>query len=1200
MEKKVILTRITIVLMSVIILLGIRLSLYNGVKAAVVNNSESSYTITNSDDEEVLVITMRAGQITIVTKNHAATSNIRWRTKGLTITRDPINSTDSIKGNNGPGPVSDAYGHGKATLWFKDGYKSPDIKIGDIVTTTINFSADQVQKALGEDFEDITKNTKIYLHGIFETYDNDTGNVRKGAGDINGLRDWASIMNAEIWGSNTLKDFKKYYNMPIEFQPALQPNTLIYITKEGKKFDSRELDSVLPNDPVPWNEKTSNQLIGKAKYDLTGYYITKKTDSTQKKLVYHYIGDSDGCKLSDIQKNQVQHCRLGGMNVYLEYTKYDQPTPTLTPTPTPTPTGPITPSPTITPTPSIPEIEIPSYESVSESFPSVLVTGFIQADNRGSERFLAAYAVPTTESLYTQVRGKEYLLSYQFERKVGIYQYKVKVKKNFILKWKSATPDTAGGAKDITQTVPVEYEVTVPRAYGYWVISNLECYKIGSATIYNYSLPGGSVTLYPNPSYYSPPTINYIHSDQLEDHVLKPEEVTNGITLPPETINASGDETAKPELPMSQFISDAKYKALTLTGAAPVKSDYLSFNGTTVISDRIMGSIAPDINPSAIPQCTNYINQNVLYENNMIIEATKNNGVNPSSGSITYQPVVRINSGRTERPTYPVQGINDVVIHTPVVCNPIISADNDKYVQLVKPNNNCVQLVLDPNSELSDFILTISNTGYHSDKAGYFTRDFSKSLRDPEVSYLAAKNGILRNEVQFPFDVFLDTGKDYDPENDEYVKAGTWVVIGRSSLRFYLPTWIQEGIYTAKFRTIAVNAAEKLNSTQEFANSDRHNYVATNTVDFEVSGRIYGLSVYDLSDYPMWEEAFRVPKSMDLKYWEPSKYPDGTYRSNYSKDYSYRYTLGINDQYGNATGRNIKYTFPLVNGSHPFYKNQGILKTGYMLRFSLDTVGSMFSDGSTVVLKPSFYFVDKNGKNRKAVDLYYTEEINGKSRHLVKVGSALDQINIKSYRIGDLNLGIPITELKNTAALRNIRYQDMIWQYEPMFSFEKIWLGSAFRTYVGQDYANSIKRLGSFSKIIEAGIREMDASQSMQRWYGQYYIPNKVQVAPKGYDVMGYADKYGVDSKSPFWLNGGYIIINLNIYTLDERGKQRLSYTNSANYSNNGNCSMWVLEGPAMKKESYKGPVFDLYAGDFFLYYSSRKASDDYSPGAIY
>ena len=167
----------------------------------------------------------------------------------------------------------------------------------------------------------------------------------------------------------------------------------------------------------------------------------------------------------------------------------------------------------------------------------------------------------------------------------------------------------------------------------------------------------------------------------------------------------------------------------------------------------------------------------------------------------------------------------------------------------------------------------------------------------------------------------------------------------------------------------------------------------------------------------MWREAFRVQNSSRLKLNYPLLYQDGTTLTPkgsikpYNANYSYYYTLGTNDQYGNDLRRNNKYTFPLVNGSHPNYDNQGILKTGYVVRFKMQTTGEMLSSGSKVVIEPTFYHVDKNGKNRRQVDIYYTEEINNKSQSLIKVGSLLDQTNVKRIEIGNLNLAIQITNL---------------------------------------------------------------------------------------------------------------------------------------------------------------------------------------------
>jgi len=1027
-----------------------------------------------------------------------------------------------------------------------------------------------------------SKTNYKYMHYLYEYTDRD--GVFRSSGNFDSKK--VSVSSPDVKPGTTLK-IKLVYE-PVE--PENYWVNAIAVDTEGNRI--MELQE---NKEVKFEEIFTFK-VGTSRYTLNNKYTYKKEyylkyinrDPKKDIITTMQPGPDIIYKMPDAKEAvQATFCLV-----------YDiGPVPSIPPTPTPI--GP-TPTPGLpTPTPYIPPMVTPMPAVEYSKFTDVVNTGVIRADVRGGEKFVAQLGVATTESLFGEVAAKEYLLGYHFVKKVGIEYYTVKVKKNYILSWKTATPVSAGGGKTVTETVTREREVTVPREYGYWEIENLECYKIDNAVLRNFALPGGSVTIYPDYSYYSPPSVTYYHNESKDYHILPPKEKEEGITLPTQTLSNPADPTRKPTIPMEQFYSDANYKALTQTGKIKVRSDSLVFNGREVMSGGIVEREAPDVDTSAIPQCYSYIDSNVLYKNNQIIEATKKNGTYPSSGTITYTSIARVSSAKPDKPQYNIDGINTVVIHTPVICNPSITADNDKYVQLLKPTKDCVQLVLDPDPALSDFTVKISNIGFHSGKQGYFTRDFSYTLRDASLSYIASTSGLLRNEVKFPFDVYVDIGNDKLQTNDDYIKAGTWIVVGRASPRFYLPAWTKEGTYRVNFRTIAVNGVDHINQDEVFANTQLSNYVATESVDVEVSGRMYGLTVYDISDYPMWEEAFRVPNSNDLKK-NVSSYPKGTDKTNYNKLYSYTYSVGTNNQYGIDTGRNIKYTFPLVNGSHPFYKNQGILKTGYLVRFSLDTIGSMFSDVCSVLIKPSFYFVDKDGKNRKAVDLYYAESINGKSKHRVKVGGALDQTNIKKVMTGDLNLGIPTTELSQTAALRGIRYGDFIANREVMFNFSDIRLNYAFRTYVGQDYAAKVKALSSYGDVLSSGITQEDSSKTMQRWYGQYYVPNEVHAVAKDFDVMDYADKYGVDYGEDFWLTDGYIIVNFSIETLDESRSRRLSYTNALNYLNNGNCSMWIMEGPALSKASYKGPTFNFYAGDFIVYYANKRMRQDYITGAIY
>ena len=263
----------------------------------------------------ILTVTMKAGIITIVGVSKRGTSSIRWETSGISITTKAITDEVRSKNRSGPGPVSSA-GTDK-TLWFKDGQKE-DIPRGDTVITTITYPADKVEWALGADFENITKNTYIYLHCIFQTYNFNVETQTRGSIRKDNLRNWKDIMEAESWGSGSLEDFDKYFNMALKFKPRPQENSLYYQTNDTTpvSLGSKQLASAAPGETISWSNEEEQKTKGADTYKLIGYYVTKKSSTT--KLVSRYI--SDGWKISDIKSNKVE-VKLGGMDVYLVYDK---------------------------------------------------------------------------------------------------------------------------------------------------------------------------------------------------------------------------------------------------------------------------------------------------------------------------------------------------------------------------------------------------------------------------------------------------------------------------------------------------------------------------------------------------------------------------------------------------------------------------------------------------------------------------------------------------------------------------------------------------------------------------------------------------------------------------------------------------------------------------------------------------------------
>lgn len=854
---------------------------------------------------------------------------------------------------------------------------------------------------------------------------------------------------------------------------------------------------------------------------------------------------------------------------------------------------------TITPTPTMmppPEEEVPEADVISGGYEEPEATGEICADQRGSEKFDVEQGIPTTESLYVQVRGTRYILGYELTKKTGKIIYQVPVKITHVLKWQDAHGDSVLEPYEQTAIVPIT------RAYGYWEITQLDYYTIDGAKVYNNVLPEGNAVISANSIYNSIPELIYQHSENLSEHVLAPTEIRDNKTIEIDGTIVTGGK----KKPSYEYLSQEYITAVVghVIGKNSVKNDLLKFNGTVVMDDQVTLYDTGNVDTSALVACDVMCEPDCLYQKDYIIDASKLNETYYSTGIITYRRVASVNSryyGGTM--TYSIEGLNPVTIHTPVLCEPIAKGNNLPYVQLIHPNLDCLQLVLDENIMLNDFTLQISNSGEHIRQAGYNNRDFSYNLYEGPTksnvknSYIQKKNGVLRNEVKFPFDVYIH-------ESDgiyKYIAKNTWILIGRDMVTFHLPMWVNEGEYTVDCRTVAVNCTEEFITQDEYhCNQSRYHYVATNSFSVEVSGRIYGMYIYDVTDYPIWSEVFRERNSLELKINHPNQHESGVMLPQYNKNAWYDYRSGINDSYGEDTKRLSKYTFPLMDGSHPKYNNVGVLKRGYTFRFSLSTIGNLYSDACKILIQPTFWHVDANGQNRTKVDLYYNEEINGEYHKLVKVGSNLDRVHLKQVRTGDPYLGIPKTELEATAGLKGMPYKTYVSQMEALFSFGQILISHPFRTFTNQAYRNRIMTSQEAEEIRNQGIRESDIDVRKQQWYAEYYIPGTAKAVKADFNVMEYARTYGVDDQSEFWMDDGYLIVNFDIYTVDEYGNRRLSYTNAENHIEENHCCMWVMEGFQVKKKDTNQREFQFKYGDVIMYDSIHNVNQDYIVGGTH
>ncbi|MCD9023481.1 DUF5704 domain-containing protein [Cohnella sp. NL03-T5] len=763
----------------------------------------------------------------------------------------------------------------------------------------------------------------------------------------------------------------------------------------------------------------------------------------------------------------------------------------------------------------------------------------IKADTRGTEKFDVLQGIPTSESLYANVLAKSYLYRNTFTETKGTKQYPIKVSKTYTLTWtetQSGPPDAKGNPTTIfvprsdTQTVTKDY--TIERKYSFWTIQNLEVYGLQKATVANYALPSGTVTL--QPSGYTPPTVSVTQDASLSAHVTDP--VSANVTLSGQTVSGG---SSRPSVPNE----DWKGNAENVIGKIKVKNDSFVFNGSTVMDNRTVEETAPS--PGTIPVPT-VIGQDVLYGSSFVIDSNKANKVSqPSTGTIYYTLIKDIGGGSNQ--SFPINGINPVTVHTPVV-NLASVSDDQAHNQKTTPTAGRSALILD-----RPFTVTIPTSGAHKDIKGYGNRDYAKYVRD--------------KQVRFPFDV-------YKADHATLIPKDSWISIpvGQLTTAFYMPVWVNEGNYEVLFRTFAENTPASFTS-QSNANLDLTNHVATQVVAVEVIGRLFDFDITDIADY-QWETVFRTATGNATptgnSYWVGTKGIDGAVR-----------------------GNTMPYVLPVRPGSHPANgKKNVVVKTGYHFKFEMKTLGNMFGTGDGVKITPTFYFVDKQGKNRQTVDLYY----HSGTKRFIRIGSTEDT----EQRLVTLD-----TRLRNVSQQELTNTASSLWKLNGSLGTQS--------TYVQQALKDAAKKqiyMGGYNGLllpsqlrtfigslqVPSGIDPARANASVQRWFGEYSLPAAPYAVSAGTNLAEYGRTHRLDDHAPIFLRGGYIVVNFNIETIRNKdiAHPYLQYKNAPL------DNQWQMEGYQRSFVDPYGATYSLLDGDVVFYHADLSSYDDFGTGGTH
>lgn len=958
-----------------------------------------------------------------------------------------------------------------ATLWLDSNGKVEELnQDGKTYTVTFTVKEEVVTKALSKaGMDDIQDNDILYLHGIFQ--------VMHGGKNFGGKKDnLPDIKKAEMWKNPN--DFKDHFDIEVKYEASENkaPIYLEYRTETGQVIRS----DILPKEQWTEPKQTAKIVLEeKIEYNNKTYTIKQSYYSYMNNLskkMESFTVKSDG--MEKVRKRTAPQKLKGIKFVAVMSAKQG----------------------------------VEKEEEMSKDLTEAIVFGEIRADLLGNEKFDVEQGIPSSESVYGIVRAKNLLTQYKFKKRMGKKLYPVNIKKTYYLYWYDGEERLKEDVQTVTQTCMVE------REYSYWEIEEFHAYSLQSATIKNDIFPSGVMQI---PAYQAfEPEIELWHSEKESEHIIDPKyEKTIYLS---QSINSSF-------APAENFQQLAENSVKEIF----VKNDRLIMDGVCIMDNQEVKkhTIRPEkIEDDDWNRWNRICEDSVFNFSNYVIPSKTENNIYPSLVGVTYKKIKSINANLEPTYTYESDDINEVLVHTPVVCDAQIQ-NNKRFNQMLEPDENKASLILDMN-----FSIQFSLEGYHRDIKGYGYQDYGK--------YIAKK------QVQFPFDVY---------RNEVLIPKNTWVDMKETTQEYYLPIWVEEGQYAIKYRTIAINAKEKALQEQELANLQMEYDTAIDYTEVEVSGRIYGFQIYDISDYPLWQEVFRKKDSTTLT--------------------NIRYRVGTKTENGNERFNHKVYTFPFVNGSHPNYNSQGILKPGYVMRYRITTIGNMYRNQDYIKIKPRFYYIDKNGKNRKEVDIYYSETFQNKRYRLVKIGSDLDKANKKMLTTGDIWLSIPAEELTTTAQIQ--KKPVSVWKAEKhnMYTFHNIMLSEFVRTYVGKK--ENLSHISSERAI-----------QAKQYWYGEYYLPADIHIVPKDYNIKEYAKNNSITYKEDFWLKNGYIILNFDIETI-QGGKRHLSYINSKKEAQ-GYCNMWRMEGFSYQKLNEGTIPFYFEHGDLALYSIDKNVSKDY------
>lgn len=784
-------------------------------------------------------------------------------------------------------------------------------------------------------------------------------------------------------------------------------------------------------------------------------------------------------------------------------------------------------------------------------------------------------AIPSNEYIYSEVTVPSYILEAEFENITGLknIEFSVTRRIHYI--------DPYSGKEIRSENASGKIELMM--SYSYWAVKSLNCYIPSNVYISNGSTDGKMTAKINEKS----PVIERKTFDESERYVT--ENIPDKISAADIYIT-EGTAYSLGYYEMYGFVMNA----LNGYGSLNAYNDLLIINGQKILKDTCAEAKGDESGPlllneievaDAVPDIT-------FITGKAKIPSTRKNLEYMSAGEVRYE-LFTGDSTNEKTKSVLIGNINSVKVHTPVYLEMSIDDDNLKYVQYVNSDKAAAHAVTGRSSSYnsdgnnncsSDFTINIKTEGLHRKLPGYGNRDYSeyilKKSSNPDM-----KNGTSGVQVMFPFDVYADLKNDHLENNDILLSAGTWNDIYDS---YYVPDWVEPGTYEIKARAAAINASG-WDKEADKANLSESEYSVYDTCKLEVSGKLYGLTLRSInSKASEWKNVFQIDGILKCAY--PDLYLDGTFDNVFNPEKRYYYTVGTDNETGTAQilsgksgllTKNSRFILPLLEGSSPVDENSGMMKSGYVWNFSLNSTGPLAADEkSSLVILPSFYHLSADGKNRQRVDIWYSGSVEGKQYNYIKIGSETDKMNIfKGYPASE-KLGIPLSEISLRKKLLN---KDDSSVTSSIYTYGLIHPSQNMKMFTGDGSAAVYLQNQNFYKgeILK---------KYRQTWYFQYSLPDKYNICPYGYDLESYLIKHGGCSfNENFWIKDGYLVVSFDIGIYGPDGKLNMLYSNTEENIKNGMCNMWETEGYREKRitrdKNGNETVMNLKYGDTIVLY---------------